>query len=49
MTTRDFLYILAGYLLGSILFAPLCATLLGKGSVTEDSPDNIRLFAILNN
>ncbi len=39
MTTRDFLYILAGYLLGSILFAPLCATLLGKGSVTEDSPD----------
>lgn len=39
MTIRDFFYILTGYLLGSILFAPLCAALLGKGSVTEASPD----------
>ncbi len=39
MTKRDILYIIAGYLAGSILFAPLSATLLGRRDVLAESPD----------
>ena len=39
MTIRAIFYTIAGYLAGSILFAPLAASLLGKGNIAEDSAD----------
>ena len=37
---RDIFYILFAYLFGSVLFAPLASQLLGKGDITENTPDH---------
>ena len=39
MILRVVFYTIAGYLAGSILFAPLAAALLGKGNIAENSAD----------